>query len=1694
MVLCKYINTYPLSYFLFIFRKIYTKEKAMQKYALLFKLLVLLTVSAAISACGGGGGGSSSSQTVNVKLNISQDNFSSPSGRLSMNNTKIESLLLTVSGYETSISEDILQTVESEGFVSLELTLNKPYTFGITAEDADGAQICTGSKTVNINASTNSVSLVCESSSGSYTLEISGVAASGLPLAGGVIYLKDANGEVVQSDIDDSGNFNLPTEGLTAPFIIKAVGTVGTSAKTLYAFTDGSGGTLNLNPYVSLAAAAALGTSDMDAVYDNPSEYKEDMTYDNIYAASQSIIAIFRDILSSLGVEDADPLSGQYSADSSGIDGVLDYLELALTPSGFQVMDKTTGEPVISGTVNTLVSASPPALPANIETMIASYVSVGVSQIAETKAFIEDLIFTQSRGSFEAYMADNFSYHDGYSRESMSYTYFESGMYQSIENFQIYKRLSTTKVEVYFYTVSNLGEKFPQTYLLEKINNVWYITGNENKFFTDLKPHIVRTFSTDNTKTYKTGLEVHVYDEEHIGAAVFKVIGPGMPESGLTIYQDNTAYDSYIVNSSGDKYIYYMNTSELAEVQNAFDNKGFATYTITAYPTYTGSYVPSGTPIQTITETLYKPSAPFTNAPADLDSHFVYLSGINTHDPADLSSGQTIQISYNSEDNEILNGFGVYVCNSIEESELSSGDILSSDSNILSVTMQSANYSLMKNCTFKMGYIDPTLVTFTDEWKMVSALDQFATYTDFTNAVSETISETSVLGSNLSNIISSNLNLPSSIYGVSITWAVENMSGDASENLFPNGTISRPYPASGDVYAMLTGTIQTGNDTINIGPFDIYVKSQNAIDVNVGIGFGGLGYSADGTFQMDKYSYDPTQSEYTLDRINTYGSSMIGAYNDTNYETSGSFSIIGNYEEDASADNLYLISINGGVQADSSFDGDSTTGDVSGNNGVIYTLIPGDILVNGGDVNINLLTHTAFQFVQYLVSAQVNTDRIMDALDEYAKAKIKSDLNSDGIINYYDILAYQPYTGTSINSAMVDEVNTSPSEMSDMISLITAGNFDNHALYKFINNTSEILDSSAWTKYKTAAFGNIAVVQSDLLLLDIYNLSDIDDRNEGIVPNHTYGTGPIYLSETYLITTDDGSGDPKVIATPYSGTTLDTSSAKSLTISGQKVLDIDESNGSYYFEKGNSIDIISTFDSYDANIDITAITGARTDLRNINVSSDERFIFRSNDAIVQVLDSNNSYAVDTSAIFTTIFGFEAINSIELYENNGRYYLFFIGDGRLYYTQFTSGSGFSTLTEVEKNHADYISAYYIDGTKLYTASNEKAIISIYDISDMPSGVMLNKKISQTMSYEDSPYDTWYMTAYNGNVIVTTNGKTRYLDTAATGDLNIATHFEGDDEILSADILGNELHTASGMSGNIIYDISNTDLSTTVTVTSRGQEQVPSVTGLDDLGYTFKVDLINDIGILADIGALAFYDATDTSATPLLYNTLGVMSYVVDKDRNLLFATLLDGQLYKYDIGLTDTEQPLGFTPYSEDMTLYGSDYLYIAMTDGIEGYSVKAPTALTAIDVSSTVSISNPPSVAVIGDYLAVADNSYPALMFFPIDPTDGSLSSDPAGGYSSVGNILDLAADEETGILYCSLEDGGVAVYQFNDLGANYTLEFAGYIPTPQVVTDMKISGDNVYIYSGYGGLDVLPRLLGKITIPALSNIMQGLP
>ena len=161
---------------------------------------------------------------------------------------------------------------------------------------------------------------------------LGGTVAVGSPLAGAVITARDANGRTSSSVVaNDRGVYqNLDVTGLTAPFVIEAVGQLGQTPLKLSTPIATTTGVTNANvTTLTTTLSAILAGGD-------PSNLQiQNITTSGLSTATQVLASTIAPVMQTVGVSSSDfnPITSTFVADSTGKDKLLDALDIRYRPN-----------------------------------------------------------------------------------------------------------------------------------------------------------------------------------------------------------------------------------------------------------------------------------------------------------------------------------------------------------------------------------------------------------------------------------------------------------------------------------------------------------------------------------------------------------------------------------------------------------------------------------------------------------------------------------------------------------------------------------------------------------------------------------------------------------------------------------------------------------------------------------------------------------------------------------------------------------------------------------------------------------------------------------------------------------------------------------------------------------------------------------------------------------------------------------------------------------------------------------------------------------------------------------------------------------------------------------------------------------------------------------------------------------------
>jgi len=162
--------------------------------------------------------------------------------------------------------------------------------------------------------------------SGSGT-SLAGTVAAGAALIGQVT-VKGALGNTISALIEADGSYDVDVSGLTAPYRLRAEGTVGGRLIRIHSYAEAAdvGGTVNITPFTDLIVANAAQQIAAE-FFDSSTTVALDPV--ELEAQEAALQEKLQDIFTALGVSTAiDLLHSTFSADHSGLDAVLDIIRV----------------------------------------------------------------------------------------------------------------------------------------------------------------------------------------------------------------------------------------------------------------------------------------------------------------------------------------------------------------------------------------------------------------------------------------------------------------------------------------------------------------------------------------------------------------------------------------------------------------------------------------------------------------------------------------------------------------------------------------------------------------------------------------------------------------------------------------------------------------------------------------------------------------------------------------------------------------------------------------------------------------------------------------------------------------------------------------------------------------------------------------------------------------------------------------------------------------------------------------------------------------------------------------------------------------------------------------------------------------------------------------------------------------------
>jgi hypothetical protein len=407
---------------------------------------------------------------------------------------------------------------------------------------------------------------------------LSGTVAVGAALTGASIQIKDANGTIREVTADSAGQYTITgAETLTAPFIIKALGTAGGTTYELFSASTGiSGGNniLNITPATTAVLTQVLGA--------NPSlAFSADriapIDANELQLAKTRLAAALDNVFAALGQPAAqkDLFSTRFNADNTGLDKLLDLIEFSADHQGMlTIQNKSNGQYV---SIDKNAASNPQALAAPAEEVVALNTAGITNLIAEINQRLragqnsyqqlQDLIdpsFLLGGANAPAFFGDEWE-EDTANLQLSSY---------------VIQRCDTAGVCGGHLTATMGGSSTEQLYMMFKhTNGQWRLYGNQKPVDYDLSPMVLSSnlVGPDGVQTTVTSGVYFQVDKERFGSSTITGASLELSQDGGTTWQEqvnlvsrNTCFNSLVLSTSnGCENLLPLQATDIVALENA---------------------------------------------------------------------------------------------------------------------------------------------------------------------------------------------------------------------------------------------------------------------------------------------------------------------------------------------------------------------------------------------------------------------------------------------------------------------------------------------------------------------------------------------------------------------------------------------------------------------------------------------------------------------------------------------------------------------------------------------------------------------------------------------------------------------------------------------------------------------------------------------------------------------------------------------------------------------------------------------------------------------------------------------------------------------------------------------------------------------------------------------------------------------
>ncbi len=175
------------------------------------------------------------------------------------------------------------------------------------------------------------------------TVTLTGIAAAGAPLVG-IVHVIGANGVKASSPTGADGSFSVTVDGIASPYLLYAEGIVHQKFVGIYSVAL-HGGTANVTPLTDYILRLTLEKAPDITNWYLPVIPDSELVSSNLLDKSTNfVMASILPVLDAIGVSsNVNPLTTPFVADGTGMDCVLDVLQIDMTDTTVTVTNRLTG-------------------------------------------------------------------------------------------------------------------------------------------------------------------------------------------------------------------------------------------------------------------------------------------------------------------------------------------------------------------------------------------------------------------------------------------------------------------------------------------------------------------------------------------------------------------------------------------------------------------------------------------------------------------------------------------------------------------------------------------------------------------------------------------------------------------------------------------------------------------------------------------------------------------------------------------------------------------------------------------------------------------------------------------------------------------------------------------------------------------------------------------------------------------------------------------------------------------------------------------------------------------------------------------------------------------------------------------------------------------------------------------------------